>query len=492
MSGLGTYGAVYRAEQVGTEAQGPVALKLGMYAEDPRFEREAELLSRLHHPSVPRLLDEGHWRQPMGSVYPYLVMDWVEGEPLYGWARRHAASSRQVARLLAQLAGALAAVHAVGVHRDVKGDNVLVRLADQRALLMDFGSGHYPDARPLTPPPFPPGTPAYRSPEAWRFSLQPRQFPPVAYAPGPADDVFALGVTAYRLVTREYLPPAEPRQDEAGRWDLEEAEYRPPLELNPRVEPRLSALILRMLSLAPEARGTARELAEALEEVVERVGPKADQPLFTEDAQSPSDERHEETPFAALLGHALRLKLLGNKARLRPTKRRRRSRIRAPGSRGAHRHDSPERVESGEWTSRLRPLLVAIPLVLTVLLCIRWGETPRRLEEPVVAQLEESPHQSDAGSAGIGDTTTVTPGGSLPIPLSGHLIALDLPQKPLPGQIRSDGDGRCPQRIHVAINGGCWLDVNTDLDTCRDEGYVYKGRCYVPVFPTQRRPTSDP
>ncbi len=41
-----------------------------LHAEDPRFEREAELLRRIHHPSVPRLLDSGHWQAPSGGVYP--------------------------------------------------------------------------------------------------------------------------------------------------------------------------------------------------------------------------------------------------------------------------------------------------------------------------------------------------------------------------------------------------------------------------------------
>jgi len=55
--GQGTYGTVYRARPEGQPLAEPVALKLSIYPGDARFEREVELLSRIRHPSVPRLLE---------------------------------------------------------------------------------------------------------------------------------------------------------------------------------------------------------------------------------------------------------------------------------------------------------------------------------------------------------------------------------------------------------------------------------------------------
>ncbi|SEM74633.1 Protein kinase domain-containing protein [Stigmatella aurantiaca] len=118
----GGNGTVYQAWKTGPEGTGPVALKLALYPEDRRFSREAGLLSRLQHPHVPRLLESGQWRHPSGVSYPYLAMEWVEGEPLYAWGQGSSPSSRQVMRVLAHLARALEATHAAdGVHRDVKG-----------------------------------------------------------------------------------------------------------------------------------------------------------------------------------------------------------------------------------------------------------------------------------------------------------------------------------------------------------------------------------
>ena len=215
-------------------------------------------------------------------------MEWVEGTPLYDWAQAQRPSSRQVLQLLARLARALAATHAAGgLHRDVKGDNIRVRRADDQPFLLDFGSGHHLGAATLTLQPFPPGTPAYRSPEAWRF-VRHSSKPLVPYSPGPADDLFALGVTAYRLVTEKYPPAAHPMDGEAWLWRPEELEHWTARVCNPRCLPELSALVARMLSPHPEARGSAREVAEALEQAARSAGREADVPLFTGEEPRPA------------------------------------------------------------------------------------------------------------------------------------------------------------------------------------------------------------
>ncbi len=204
-AGGGAHGAVYRAVPHHNEHASRVALKLALLPEDPRFARERELLSRSHHPSIPCLVDQGSWQSPSGTLHPFLVLQWVDGEPLYELARFHAPAPARVRRWLAQLAQALAALHAQGaVHRDLKGDNVLVRRSDDRAILMDFGTGLYPGAVALTPAMGFPGTPLYRSPQSWLFEIQFHGSTTARYRPCAADDLYALGVTACRLLTGEY------------------------------------------------------------------------------------------------------------------------------------------------------------------------------------------------------------------------------------------------------------------------------------------------
>ncbi len=73
--GQGRYGVVYRVEHTEGALAGSFALKLARAPGDPRFEQEGELLSRLHHPNIPRLHDRGEWTGPGGALFPYLVMD---------------------------------------------------------------------------------------------------------------------------------------------------------------------------------------------------------------------------------------------------------------------------------------------------------------------------------------------------------------------------------------------------------------------------------
>ncbi len=267
-AGGGAHGAVYRAVPRQRERALPVALKVALHPEDPRFAREVVLLSRSEHPSIPHLVDQGSWQSPSGTLHPFLVLQWVDGEPLYEQAQLHPPAPARVRLWLAQLAQALAVLHAQGaVHRDLKGGNVLVRRSDGRAMLMDFGTGLYPGTAALTPVMGFPGTPLYRSPQSWLFEIQFHGSTTALYRPSAADDLYALGVTACRLLTGEYPELSEPFRDEHGTWRLKGVRLPRTLRNNLVVEPSLRPFILRLLSLHPEQRGTAAQLAQELEPV---------------------------------------------------------------------------------------------------------------------------------------------------------------------------------------------------------------------------------
>jgi serine/threonine-protein kinase len=443
--GSGAHGSVYLAEGVAPEASGRVAVKLAHQSLNARFLREAELLSRIRHPCVPRLMGHGQWTAPGRLPHPWLAMEWVDGIPLYVWAQAFAPSSRQVLRVLAGLARALAATHAVGgVHRDVKGDNALVRVADGQPFLIDFGSCSYPGAAPLTQPVFPPQTQEYRSPEAYHFGLGILTSPVKVYAPKAAEDVFALGVTGYRLVTGEYPPRAEPTDAGYHVWRPGGPGPRPARELNSRCCEELSALISRMLALQPEARGSAAEVAKALEKAARRVGREADAPLFGD----------------------------GVNVRAEP------------------RRDAPEWLHWSwpPWRVAVSVAAGAASLgVIWMMNELGWVEPAR---EPVAWQEEAK----DSGTVTLGETALTAPLASAHAPSAGTPIALDLPLKPLPRQVRPNAQGRCPFENQVVINGGCWIKVDDDAKACPEyeDAYTYQGACYAPLMKRQPPATSSP
>jgi serine/threonine protein kinase len=480
-AGRGVHGAVYKAVPVDNPDASPVALKLALLPRDPRFAREVELLSCVRHPSVPRLWEHGEWQHPGGTLYPFLVMDWVEGAPLYDWARQHNPSSQEVMRLLAQLAGALQSLHAQGcVHRDVKGDNVLVRLSDSCALLTDFGSGRYPDAATLTPDILPPGTPAYRSPEAWLFSLQFFRDPTARYSAQPSDDLYSLGVTAYRLVTGQYPEFAEPSQDEAGIWHLEGFASPAPLALNPRVAPQLNALILRMLSVHPEARGTAAELAQALAQAAQLTSAESTRPLLADEVRPPGGTAEQDTSVAA---SAPRL----------PDHEVAQARTQAPEL------SSRTRVCSGRgnpaWSARAwRHPLMKVAALLALGAWVWWMTPKKILEHPAVVRQEAGgAQQEDKDTAGLGDGAATTSSAASPASFESGVLAEGSLPEPLPWQARPDAKGRCPHPRQVPFSGGCWVKLSVGREECDAlKGSMLKGTCYVPGPPHGRQPTSEP
>jgi eukaryotic-like serine/threonine-protein kinase len=264
----GSFGMVYRARRAGHPEAQPVALKMARRPRDPRFEREAKLL-QLGLPGQPKYDDQGCWTAPNGHSYPYVVMELVKGLTLYDWFGR-GRTSREVLSVLAQVAGTLAAAHARGaVHRDVKGDNVRVE-GSGRAVLVDWGSGWFEGARPLTDTTQPPGTTAYRPPEQRLFAERCRKDETARWRSSPSDDLYALGVTFYRCVTGGYLPP----MSEGGV--LEVREVPRPSDLC-TLSLDLESLILRLLSADREQRGTAEQLTREALDLSNAAGEAADQ-----------------------------------------------------------------------------------------------------------------------------------------------------------------------------------------------------------------------
>jgi hypothetical protein len=375
-------------------------------------------------------------------------------------------------------------VHAKGcLHRDFKGDNVLVRRSDSRPLLIDFGSGLFPHASTLTPDILPPGTPAYRSPEAWLFELQFFRDPKARYSAQPTDDLYSLGVTAYRLVTGQYPEIGEPSQDEAGTWHVEAMASPPPLALNPRVDVRLNTLVLRMLSVRPEQRGTAQELAEALEQAAQLTLPESTRSLFVQEASPLADSG----PQAAAASGPPPLPQTQEVA----TAHSQAPEVSSLSKGSAERVSPPARRRP--W--RLQPETAAALLALGAWLGWLTPKVFPELSSVFRPEAREAPRE-DGGQTGLGEDSASAALAASPTPSLPGVQGQDTLPEPLPDQARPDAKGRCPHPWQVPLNGGCWVKLKVpreEREKCEAiKGSWLQGTCYVPGPLQERQPTSHP
>src|SRR5512138_400488 len=159
-----------------------------------RFRQEYELISKIRHPNVVRILDLG-----LTDEHAYIAMEYFPKGDL----RSHITSgisADQAVRYLAQMASALEVVHGVGVlHRDLKPGNVMMR-ADGTLALIDFGlAKHFEKAADITATGEIFGTPYYMSPEQGHgHDLDERS------------DLYSLGIIFYEMLTRKkpFVAPA--------------------------------------------------------------------------------------------------------------------------------------------------------------------------------------------------------------------------------------------------------------------------------------------
>jgi hypothetical protein len=328
-----------------------------------------------------------------------------------------------------------------------------------RAVLMDYGSCTWAGAPPLTETLMPPNTPEYRSPEALRFQWGNWRTQEARYEARPADDLYALGVSAYRLVTSVYPPPGTEPEGLKQHLETPPARRLQPQELKARGVPELAALIERMLAEEPEARGLARNAIDAAETAAASRRPDLDVPLW--------DPEHSQDGFAHV------------PARLVPASRSERL--------PAGTAPKSARAEPSASSRTLRPRLVFAAMVLA-LAGIWWMGPMSREQVPKVVQgTSPEAETPDSGNTGLGDggvTARIEPQEE---PTLAKTVAKQMPTKPLPDQRRAP----CG-RGEVEIRGGCWAPWITLTPPCGDEAYEWNGVCYWPLFKGSRRvPTSE-
>ena len=305
--GEGGMGVVYLAARADGAFQKQVALKIvhGRFPGDAaliRFQRERDILASLDHPSVARILDGGSTDDGL----PYLVMEYVEGQPIDAYCDAQRLEVAERLRLFREVCTAVQyAHHNHVVHRDIKPANVFVT-PDGAVKLLDFGIARLvrsgPDGPTLTQSDLLAMTPEYASPEQVNGA-----------AITPAADVYSLGILLYELLTgrRPYRlksrifreiarviceePPTRPSAV-VGKNDAEDAAPTPdavsrarsaaPGELKRQLKGDLDSILLKALEKDPIRRyRSAGDFSDDLRRHLDHVAVAA-RPAWTRAAVS--------------------------------------------------------------------------------------------------------------------------------------------------------------------------------------------------------------
>ena len=229
-----------------------------------RFTREAAVLDAVgkHHNQIPTLYA---YFATAGKFY--LVQEWIDGEPLQVAAHKVLPEER-VHQLLRDLLPAIAHVHSKNViHRDIKPDNIIIRKADQRPCLIDFGAVKELMSTVVSPAGLPQssiviGTAGYMPQEQ------------AAGRPTFSSDLYSLSMTAICILIGKH-PAAIPTDSRTGRllWQ----------QYLPNINPALADILTKAIHPYPQHRyhSAAEMLAALTHQATSTTNPNFTSPNFT-------------------------------------------------------------------------------------------------------------------------------------------------------------------------------------------------------------------
>jgi serine/threonine protein kinase len=233
--GKGGMGAVYLA--VDTSLEHEVAVKSNR---NPRpetsdqFMREARLLAKLRHPSLPRVIDYF-----ISSDIQYLVMDYIAGEDLESILKTQPIQPLdRVLYWARELGDGLIYLHSQNppiIHRDIKPANIKLTPGNE-IILVDFGISKTTDNSQATAAGAIGYTPGYAPPEQYGFQRT-----------GPYSDQYALAATLYRALTGV-------RPSDGAQRVLGQAVLTPINQLNPSIPFQVWSAIEKALAVRPDER----------------------------------------------------------------------------------------------------------------------------------------------------------------------------------------------------------------------------------------------
>ena len=249
-------GAVYEGRRADEQFERRVAIKMmrqGLGSEFlvKRFLNERQVLARLEHPGIARMLDGGVTERGQ----PYFVMERVEGQPLDQYLEDQRLTVAQRIALFRKLCEAVAFAHQnLVVHRDLKPQNVLVTAAGEPKLL-DFGIAKLVDTPggggTETIAGFRVVTPRYASPE---------QF--AGHEVSTRSDIYSLGVMLYEFLAGRSPYGGGTEEFTTTQWVAAVMRQTPP---RPQAGADLDAIVMKAMAKDPEDRyATVEQLSQDL------------------------------------------------------------------------------------------------------------------------------------------------------------------------------------------------------------------------------------
>jgi serine/threonine protein kinase len=240
--GQGGMAVVYKAHDESLKREVAVKLLHAHLVAEPesksRLQREAQAVAKLHHDNIVQIFDYSG----TDTDAAFIVTEFIDGVTLKQFITARKPPPPEVAALIAiEINCALMHAHSLGIiHRDVKPDNVMVRI-DGMLKLMDFGVAQIMDLERMTVTGQLLGSPAYMAPEL----LEGR----------PLDvrtDIFSVGILLYQIATGAL--PFSGRNPHEVLKRIAEGKFADPRTINRLIADRLAKIIARALARRPEDR----------------------------------------------------------------------------------------------------------------------------------------------------------------------------------------------------------------------------------------------